>query len=134
MKQTKNNMTQDLLEKAQQLYEVESTIKKAQDELKSRLAPLEAEADLLRADVLQFMHDARLKSIRVEDGSAYMRVFKAKFEITDPEAAERWAKRNGCMRLDKTEANKILLRLPKVPKGFEQTDVEHLRISRTNDV
>lgn len=132
MKLTKSNMTTDLFEKAQQLYEVEATIKQAQDELKTRLAPMEAEAEALRTEVLQLMHDARLKSVRVEDGSSYQRVYKAKFEITDPEAAERWAKRNGCMRLDKTEANKILLRLPKVPKGFEQNDVEHLRITKAN--
>lgn len=119
-----------LFEKAQELYKLESQIKSLTDEVKKTVAPLEEQADILRAEVLAEMHEARLKSVRIEDGSSYQRVFKAKFDIVDETKATAWAKKNDCLRIDKTEANKLLLRLPKVPAGFAQNDVEHLRITR----
>lgn len=118
---------------AQELWNVEGEIKNWQTKIAPRVKELEERREELRAALLASMQKSRLKTVRVESGDIFVRTVRAKFEITDQAKADSWGRENDCMRLDKTRANSILLRLPKVPDGFEQRDEEHLTIKKNNE-
>ena len=119
---------------ADELYEIETEVKQATEEFKKRIAPLEEEAASRREGLLKLMQDARQKHIDVADGQKfYVRATKSSFEVTDEEAAMKWAKKEGLLRLDKVGANKVLLRMPKTPKGFEEKITEHLKLQTSKD-
>lgn len=125
-------MTESLTIAANKLWEVQQLIKAHNAAHDEQMAPFLQSEEKLREDVLKALQDSRLKAIKIESGESYARVVKAHFEITNEDSAMRWAKKMHCIRIDKTLANKLLLRTPKVPAGFQQVDEEHLRVIKPN--
>lgn len=115
---------------AEEAYEVDQQIKDVKAEYKKTIDELEKASDEKRATLLSLMKEARQKHVDVGGGNFfYVREVKANFNITDEEKAMLWAKKNKCLRIDKVEAKKILLRTPKVPQGWEQVDTEHVKLN-----
>lgn len=127
----------DYKDTAQELYLVESKIKEVMNAAKETVGSMEEQAELLRAKLIVGLREERLKSVRLDDGSAYARYTDFIFPIVNEDKAEAWAKRRKLMRLDKTAVNKELrvmaIEMKDMPAGFKCEKVERLKITKNGD-
>lgn len=125
---------QNIHDAAEDLYELEAEIKIADEKFEKKMGAKREFIKQSRDSLLKMMQEARQKHIDVSNGQfVYIRVPKSSFEITDENAAFKFAQKENLLRIDKVGMNKKLLRLPKVPKGFEQVDSESLTLKITDN-
>lgn len=123
---------QGIHDAAEELYEVESQIKKDQQKFDAKMSSRLEFVQQAREKLLKMMQEARQKHVDVSDSEyVYVRVPKTSYEITDEVAAFKWASKEGLVRIDKTAANKKLLRTIKMPKGFQEVQSESLTLKAT---
>ncbi len=117
----------DLAEKlADRKYQVEF-----ETELhKKAMAPIQAEIEILEGELL-----AELKKmppatrLGTSAGISFTRSVKTTFDVVDEKLAFSFAIKNGLLRIDKTAANKKLLRTVTTPEGFERKESDFLSVS-----
>jgi hypothetical protein len=112
-----------------------SEVKIEADYIKSgALKELEDEEEALRVELLSALKEARLKSVKVEDGPVFSRSERVNYVVANLEDAIKWAKKNKCISVDKSAANKILrTKYPDMPKGFEVKITEFISVRGNND-
>lgn len=103
----------------------------AQERIKEMLLPLKDTEAQLREDMMTVLKKNKLTSFKSDvTGSAYTRAYRASLGITDEEKALKWAIEQKCVKVDTTEANKLLKGSGALPEGFEQKETEYLTISK----
>lgn len=123
---------QGIHEAAEDLYELEAEIKLTDEKYEKRMEKKREYASQAREKLLAMMQEARQKHVDVSESQfVYVRVPKTSFEVVDEVLAMKWAKKEGLLRIDKTAANKVLLRMVKTPKGFEERQSESLTLKAT---
>lgn len=126
----KKNLLNTITSTAQELYDLEARIDKFEESFK----PLKEQRDALREELLSALKQSRLKSVKVESGEMFVRVQKINYEIIDEKKANDWAKKNNCLRIDKTKANHFLHKAIETPEGFERIQSEFLTVKKPNHV
>lgn len=93
------------------------------------LAPMEESESYFRAELLDALKKAKLKTVKAEDGTVFARSERVNYSIIDKIKALAWAKRNKCVAVDKAAANKILrTKYPDMPVGFEVSVTEFISV------
>lgn len=123
-------MSRDIKEIADELSSAREQVAKIRQELK-----IEEEGEsYFRAELLEALRAARLKTVKSESGIVFARGERVNYIVTDKERALAWAKRNKCVTVDKAAANKILrTKYPDMPAGFEVRVTEFISIRGNND-
>lgn len=123
---------QGIHEAAEELYELEAEFKIIKERFDRKMGPKGEYILQAREKLLAMMQEARQKHVDVSDSQyVYVRVPKTSYEITDEVAAFKWASKEGLVRMDKTAANKKLLRMIKTPKGFQEVQSDSLTLKAT---
>lgn len=93
----------------------------------------EAEEKKLRDQLLDNMKKQGVKTVKLDDGTLYVRATRSTITVVDDKAADEWAKQNNCLKVDTAKALKIVrLRQEDLPKFFKQSDTEFLTIKTNN--
>ena len=98
---------------------------------------LETDKKMLRDELLLLLKKQGVKSVKLEDGTLYLRAekttLKVKKGVNSEDDAWKWAMANNAVKIDTNVAWKILRRsLKKMPKFFVKSTSEYLTIKRPN--
>lgn len=120
--------------KAEKLLELRAFISKREEEVDNELKAIKEERDTVQAELLEELKKDDLKSIKVSDGSSYIRASRKGIQITDPTRALFWAKENMCFSVDKRLAEQKISKMETAPDGFSLTETEYISIRKPKDV
>lgn len=119
MAKTKNEVGEPLT-LAAQLYTVQGQI-----------AFLKEQEDALKESLMELMKSQGVKTLKLEDGTLFMRSERQTLKIKDEEAAKGWLDENYCWKPDTGKALQLVRRsLKKLPKFFSVSTSEYLTIKK----
>ena len=105
---------------AQELYEIQENMR----------VLAEYEKDI-KSKLLASLVKQKVQSVKLEDGTMYIRSHRQSLKIKDQEKAEKWAEDTGCWKLDTGKILKVIRKDLKIPPFFKiENGAEYLTIKK----
>jgi hypothetical protein len=100
------------------------------------LKPLIEQKEALRGALLENLRVQGVKTLKLDNGTIYVRAFRTTLKVHDDHEAMQWAAANNSLKVDTTKAMKILKltgQSDNLPAGFERQDTEYLTVKSGKD-
>lgn len=99
--------------------------------IQGQMAFLKEQEDEIRAKLLLNLQEQGIKSVKLSDGTSYIRTERQTLKIKDEDKAKKWLDDNFAWKPDTGKALKILRRsLKKLPSYFTVSVSEFLTVKR----
>src|SRR5579859_5492853 len=89
---------------ATELFAIEAEMKSLEEQYKQQVKPLEERKDALRKSLLANLREQGVKSLKLDNGTVYVRAFKTTLKVHDDHEAMEWAAANNSLKVDTTKA------------------------------
>lgn len=100
--------------------------------VQGQIAFLREQEDELKEQLMGIMKSQAVKTVKLEDGTQFIRTERQNLKVTDEEKAKDWLDENYCWKPDTGKALQLIRRsLKKPPKFFKVETSEYLTIKRS---